>query len=106
MLFLVKLVHSLIAVFNFGCLFYMIWVHWTGRKSAFLTVCYVALAVESVVVLLYGFSCPISVMADRMWGPGTHSLLVPEPVTRYYLEIGAALLGVAVLVKIIRKSQM
>ncbi len=105
MLFFIQLLHSIIAVFNFVCLFYMIWAHWTGRKGVFITVCYWALAIESISVLAFKFTCPISILVARLWSPQTPNILFPVYISQYYLEIGTGLLIIAIAVKIFRRNR-
>jgi len=102
MLFFIQLIHSVIAVFNFGCLFYMIWAHWVGKKGVVLNVCYWAIAIESAAVLLCRFTCPISILVARVWSPSTPSILFPDYLSNWYLEAGAALVVVAIAAKILR----
>lgn len=102
MLFALQLLHTVIAVVNFACLFYMAWAHWTRRAPPYLRVAYVLIAIEAVAIIPFGLSCPIAHFVEHVWGPGTPDILLPNWLSRWLIEAGVWLFGLAMAPVIVR----
>lgn len=106
MLFTVQLVHTLIAVLNFLCLFYMAWAHWMRRGDGrLLRITYWVIAFEAVAIIPFGLSCPIAHFVDYVWGPGTPDILLPNWFSRWLIEAGVWLFLLAMLPPLVRWSR-
>jgi len=109
MLFTLQLAHTLIAVLNFACLFYMAWVHWTRRGGRFLRFAYWVLALEAIAIIPFGLSCPIAHFVDHVWGTGVPDILLPKWLSRWLIEAGIWLFALAmapVLVRWVRRRRL
>ena len=95
MLVLLRLVHTIIALVNFAALFYMIYAHWTGRRTPLLRWCYLAITLEAIAIIPFGLRCPITLAVDRWWPPGTPDILIPYWVSVRLIEWGGVLLAIA-----------
>ena len=95
MLVAVQFIHTLIAFVNFGALFYMIYSHWTGRRTRLLKFCYWAIVIEVIAIIPFGLSCPITLWVKANFPIGTSDILLPHWVSRKLIEWGAVLLTIS-----------
>lgn len=92
MLFTLQVFHTFVAVVNFVALFYMVYAHWTGKRTPFLRFCYFAIVVEAIAIVPFGLSCPISLWVKNNYPVGTPDILIPKWFSKRLIEWGAALL--------------
>jgi len=103
MLFTVQLSHTLIALLNFACLFYMTWAHWTRRGGGrLLRFAYWVIALEAVAIIPFGLSCPIAHFVDRVWGTDVPDILLPKRFSRWLIEAGVWLFAFAMVPPLVR----
>jgi len=66
-LFFIKLFHSVIAFFMLGCLFYIFYAGITATFNWLLIVAVITIIIEGIAILLNGWRCPLTTLAER-WG--------------------------------------
>lgn len=62
---LVKLLHTMIWIFFNAVIAYMLYASVTGRLGWQLWICYLLVATEGLVLLAFGFVCPLTIIARR-----------------------------------------
>lgn len=96
MLYAIQWLHTLIAVWNIGCLLYMNVCHVLGRWSRFLAIAYTSIAIEAIAILPFGFVCPIRLLVDRWYSPATPDILVPYAIAVWIMPVGLLLFATAI----------
>ncbi|HOW55569.1 MAG TPA: hypothetical protein PLR60_13065 [Syntrophorhabdaceae bacterium] len=99
MLLAIQIVHTTIAAWNYYCLLYMIYCHWTGRKSSVLVAAYITIAIEAASILPLKFACPIRLFVDRLYSPYVNDMLLPPSLGRLVMPVGIALFIIAAGIK-------
>jgi len=66
-LFFIKLFHSVIAFFMLGCLLYILYAGITTIFNWFLWIAVVTIFIEGIAILLNGWRCPLTTLAEK-WG--------------------------------------
>lgn len=99
MLLAIQIVHTAIAAWNYYCLLYMIYCHWTGRKSGVLVAAYITIAIEAASILPLKFACPIRLLVDRLYSPYVNDMLLPPSLGRLVMPVGIALFIIAAGIK-------
>ncbi len=102
MLLLIQTVHTLIAVWNLGCLLCINWCHLLGRWTAFLKWAYLSILIEGLAILPFGLVCPIRLLVDRWYSPQTDDILIPRPLAIWIMPVGLLLVATAVLALVVR----
>mgnify|MGYP001608167261 FL=1 len=64
-LFLLKWLHSLIAFFMLGCLFYILYAGVTGTFNIFLLIAIAAILIEGAAISLNKCQCPLTTLAEK-----------------------------------------
>jgi hypothetical protein len=99
-LFLIQLAHTLITIYIFTCLFYMIYCHLRNQGGILLRIAYVSILIESLLVLSFGMVCPIRVLVDRLYSPQTADILCPDALSNHFIGFGLLLIVIAILTKL------
>ena len=86
MLLALQIVHTLIALVNFAALFYMVYAHWTGKRTRLLKFCYLAIVLEAITIIPFGLSCPVSLWVKHNYPAGTPDILIPKWVSIRLIE--------------------
>lgn len=102
MLFVIQVVHTVVAAWNYFCLCYMIFCHATGRKTGMLVAAYVTIAIEAAAILPFRLACPLRLLVDRLYSPYTNDMLLPPVLGRLVMPVGIGLLFVALGVRAVR----
>jgi hypothetical protein len=108
-LFLIQLAHTVITIYIFACLFYIIYCQIRDKRGSILIVAYVSILIESLFVLTFGMVCPIRILVNRLYSPQTPDILFPTSISRHFIGIGILLIVIAAFTKlrqinIVRKS--
>jgi hypothetical protein len=98
MLLLIQTLHTLIAVWNIGCLLFMNVCHALDRSPPLLKLAYLSIAIEGLAIIPFGFVCPIRLLVDHWYSPQADDILIPRPVAVWIMPVGMALLATAVLI--------
>jgi len=64
-LILVKTIHTLIWVFYNCVIFYMLYASMANKFDIWLAVCYCLVLLEGLILLLFKFTCPLTLIARR-----------------------------------------
>lgn len=102
MLLLIQTLHTIIAVYNYFCLFYIIYSHLANRFTRFLKIAYICIGIELAAIIPFKFICPIRIWIDKLYSPETPDILFPAPIARLILPVGMGIFGVCILTKIIQ----
>jgi len=102
MLQFIQTIHTLIAVWNIGCLLFINGCHVLGRWNAFLKWAYLSILVEGLAIIPFGFVCPIRLLVDRWYSPDADDILIPRPIAIWIMPVGLLLVVTAVLALVVR----
>ena len=94
MLLALQIFHTFVALVNFAALFYMLYAHWSGKRTRLLKFCYFVIVVEAIVIIPFGLSCPISLWVKHNYPLGTPDILIPKWVSKRLIEWGSVLLTI------------
>jgi hypothetical protein len=100
-LFLIQLFHTVITIYIFACLFYIIYCHVKDKSNWLLIIAYITIVMEVISVLSFGLVCPIRVLVDRLYSPKTADILCPGAISRHFIGLGIFLIVIAILTKLL-----
>lgn len=89
MLFLVRLVHTIIYVVNGTACFVLLYAAITWQTGTWLWIALALVAIETVIMFANGISCPISPIADRYGADKNgfiYDVFIPTFFTRWTFE--------------------
>lgn len=101
---ILKLIHTAIWILYNIVIFYMLFAAITGRLDKWLWIGYVFVGLEGVVLLLFGFSCPLTILARRYSDSvkANFDIYLPEWLARYTKIIYTGIVIVISLIVLIR----
>ena len=102
MLLLIQILHTFIAVYNYFCLFYIIYFHLKNKSNLFLKIAYICIGLELISLIPFRFICPIRILVDKLYSPETADILFSTPIARLILPVGIGIVGICILTKIIQ----
>jgi hypothetical protein len=105
MLFTLQIIHTLIAVWNYFCLFTMNACHYKNINPRILKVAYISIAIEILAIVPFGFVCPIRIIVDHFWSIYTDDILIPAKIARLIMPLGIGLFVLSWIPVIARKTQ-
>ncbi len=100
LLFSIRLLHLIVTIYMFACLFYMIDSHIHHRQSQWLRLAYLSVLAETLVFLGFGAVCPLRLWVDRLYSPNTADILLPSWLAEHITSMGILLLIVAIGTKL------
>lgn len=82
---LIKLVHTLIWVFFNVVIFYLLYAVWVNQIDVWVWVCIGLIVGEGLVLMLFRYSCPLTVLARRYSNSERHNfdIYLPEWLAKY-----------------------
>jgi hypothetical protein len=93
MLFIIQLIHTIIALFIFTCIFYVIYCGVVNKTTIFYKYSLAVVLLEGIVIGLSGLVCPFRRLVDHITGnQSTPDILFPGWMAERLMEVGAALL--------------
>ncbi|HNR17336.1 MAG TPA: hypothetical protein PKG90_11775 [Chitinophagaceae bacterium] len=101
-LILIKIVHTIIWLFFNVVIFYMLYAVLTNKLDKWLWIGYGLFILEGIVLLLFKFFCPLTVMA-RHYSDSTKAnfdIYIPNWLAKYNKLIYTSLLGVIFIITI------
>lgn len=101
-LILIKIVHTIIWLFFNVVIFYMLYAALTNKLDKWLWIGYGLFILEGIVLLLFKFFCPLTVMA-RHYSDSTKAnfdIYIPNWLAKYNKLIYTSLLGVIFIITI------
>lgn len=101
-LILIKIVHTIIWLFFNVVIFYMLYAVLTNKLDKWLWIGYGLFILEGIVLLLFKFFCPLTVMA-RNYSDSTKAnfdIYIPNWLAKYNKLIYTSLLGVIFIITI------
>jgi len=99
----IQAIHTVIAIWNIGCLLYMNYCHATGRWNKFLFIAYVTIAIEGLCIIPFGFVCPLRLLVDRWYSPDVNDILIPATVSIWIMPFGITLFVTSLLLLVGRR---
>jgi hypothetical protein len=102
----VKLVHTAIFVLLSACVLYVLYSGITGRTTAGTWIAAAAIAVEGVVLVVFGWKCPLTLVAERLGAQdgGVSDIFLPKwfadrifPICGTLFAIGCVLVAMRLL---------
>lgn len=101
-LIIIKTVHSLIWLFFNVVIFYMLYAAITGKLDKWLWIGFALFLLEGIILLLFKFACPLTVMARKYSDSTRHNfdIYLPEWLAKHNKLIYTSLLGVIVIITI------
>lgn len=99
-LVLVKTLHTLIWVFFNIVIFYMLYAALTNRLDGWLWTCYALVITEGIVLAVFKFICPLTLVARRYSDSARDNfdIYLPEWLARYTKVIYTALVVLSVII--------
>ncbi|MEO0759296.1 MAG: hypothetical protein AAFY78_20760 [Cyanobacteria bacterium J06648_16] len=101
MLFLIRLLHLIVTIYMFACLFYMTYCHVGRRHTPLLTVAYLSVLIETMVFLSFGAVCPLRLWVSHLYSPSTADILLPSGLSQHITGAGMILLAIAIVTKLL-----
>jgi len=101
-LILIKIVHTIIWLFFNLVIFYMLYAALTNKLDKWLWIGYGLFILEGIVLLLFKFFCPLTVMA-RNYSDSTKAnfdIYIPNWLAKYNKLIYTSILGVIFIITI------
>lgn len=101
-LILIKIVHTIIWLFFNVVIFYMLYAVLTNKLDKWLWIGYGLFILEGIVLLLFKFFCPLTVMA-RNYSDSTKAnfdIYIPNWLAKYNKLIYTSILGVIFIITI------
>lgn len=101
-LILIKIVHTIIWLFFNVVIFYMLYAALTNKLDKWLWIGYGLFILEGIVLLLFKFFCPLTVMA-RNYSDSTKAnfdIYIPNWLAKYNKLIYTSILGVIFIITI------
>ncbi|MBS1932649.1 MAG: hypothetical protein JST96_01520 [Bacteroidetes bacterium] len=103
-LVLIRAVHSLIWLFFNVVIFYLLYAVLVNRIGPLLWIGLALFAGEGLVLLLFGMSCPLTILARKYSGSQKENfdIYLPEWLAKYNKTIYTSFLGVIIAILIFR----
>ena len=98
LLFTIQLAHTLLILWLYACLCYMIYAHVTSRRGPMLVVAYVSVALEGLAVVPLEFLCPLTSFVRERYGPGVNDSFIPPLVAQWVMPVGITLFALSLIV--------
>lgn len=97
---LVKTLHTIIWIFFNVVIFYMLFAVIVGKLDYWLWVCYGFVLLEGFVLLLFRFTCPLTIIARRYTDEQRHNfdIYLPEWLAHYTQRIYTSLVVVIIVI--------
>ena len=95
LLIVIQLAHTIIAIWNYFSLFYIIYSHLWMRRSKLLRWCYITILIETIAVVPLSFTCPIRILVDYLYSEQTADILIPRPYSDWIMPMGIVLFAIA-----------
>lgn len=98
----IKVVHTIIWLFFNVVIFYMLYAAITNKLDKWLWIGYGLFVLEGVVLLLFKFFCPLTVMARKYSGSTKENfdIYLPNWLAKYNKLIYTSILGVIVIITV------
>ncbi|WP_153797948.1 hypothetical protein [Foetidibacter luteolus] len=99
---IIKIVHTIIWLFFNVVIFYMLYAAITGKLDVWLWIGYGLFVLEGIVLALFRFSCPLTVMARRYSDSAKHNfdIYLPEWLAKYNKQIYTSILGLIMVITV------
>jgi len=91
LLFAIQLTHTLLVLWLYACLCYMVYAHLTSRRSWILAVSYVSVALEGLAVVPLDVLCPLTLFVQDRYGPSVNDSLIPALLAQWVMPVGLSL---------------
>ena len=98
LLFAIRLGHTALIAWLYGCLGYMIYAHATSRRGALLATAYISVALEGLAVVPLNFLCPLTSYVQERYGTGVNDSFIPPEIAQWVMPVGLALFSLSLLV--------
>ncbi len=101
-LIIIKTVHTLVWLFFNVVIFYMLYAAITNKLNIWLWIGYGLFVVEGIVLLVFKFFCPLTIMA-RKYSSSTKEnfdIYLPNWLAKYNKQIYTSILGVIIIITI------
>jgi hypothetical protein len=96
-----RVIHTMIALWNIFCLFYMIYACIGDRKNILLRIAYFSIIFEVSVLAVFCFDCPLSLLQCYLY-PHIPTDFFPDMITDNITIFGFCLLGIFFLIKCLK----
>ncbi|MFT3701372.1 MAG: hypothetical protein QM802_03340 [Agriterribacter sp.] len=103
-LFIIKIIHTVVWLFFNAVIFYMLYAVVNNKIDAWLWVGYGLFLLEGIILLLFKFSCPLTVLARRYTNANqaNFDIYLPNWLAKYNKPIYIIILFVIMLITIYR----
>ncbi len=103
-LILIKIIHTIIWLFFNVVIFYMLYAVILNKIDKWLWIGYGLFILEGIVLLIFKFFCPLTIIARRYSDSAKHNfdIYLPEWLARYNKMIYSAILLIVILLTIYR----
>jgi hypothetical protein len=102
LLLAIQFLHTLLMVWLYSCLGYILYAHLTSTRGTLLAVAYVSVALEALAVLPLNFLCPLTLFVQDRYGPGVNDSFIPPSIAVWVMPVGLTLVGLSLAVVPIR----
>lgn len=102
--FVIKFVHSVLFLFMVLCLFYVLYCAVTGTYNMALAIALATIIIEGVVLMFYGWECPLTGMAERYGAEkgSVTDIFLPDWLAPYTFKIFGVLFAIGIIVLAVR----
>lgn len=101
---IIKLLHTLIWVFYNGVIFYLLYAVIANKIDVWVWICIGLVLLEVVVLILFKWFCPLTVIARKYSNSNKHNfdIYLPEWLAKYNKQIYTVIFVVALVILAIR----
>lgn len=106
-LVLIKVIHTLVWIFFNVVIFYMLYAVLTNQLDKWLWIGYGLFAAEGIVLLVFKFFCPLTIMARRYSGStkDNFDIYLPNWLAKYTKLIYTSILAIIIIITLYRLLQ-